>query len=84
MSEAEDGAWELPLRAAAAVNAGLAPGHALSALTIGPARLFGIDDRVGSLEVGKDGDVLIWDGPPFELTTRLREVVVGGRLVEEE
>ena len=39
---------------------------------------------MGTLEVGKDGDLLIFDGPPFEATSRLRAVVVGGTVVSEE
>jgi len=84
MSGAEDGAAELPLRAVVAVQNGLATGDALAALTIEAARLYGLDDRVGSLEVGKDGDLLVFDGPPFEPTSRLRAVVVGGRVVPAE
>jgi hypothetical protein len=84
VSLAEDGAAELPLRAVVAVQAGVSQGQALNALTIDAARLIGIDDRVGSLEIGKDGDLLVWDGPPFEATSRLRAVVIGGRQVPEE
>jgi len=83
MSEAEDGARELPLRALAAVERGLSAGDALRALTVDAARLYGLDDRVGSLEVGKDGDLLVFDGDPFAATSRLRAVVVGGRILEE-
>jgi imidazolonepropionase-like amidohydrolase len=84
MSQAEDGGRELPLRAAAAVSEGLSSGEALLALTSRAARLYGLEDRVGSLEVGKDGDVLVWSGPPFELTSRLEAVLVGGRVIDEE
>jgi imidazolonepropionase-like amidohydrolase len=84
MSGAEDGAAELPLRTVVAVQHGLATGDALAALTIEAARLYGLDDRVGSLEVGKDGDLLVFDGPPFEPTSRLQAVVVGGRVVPAE
>ncbi len=87
MSEAEDGAAELPLRAVAAVARGLGEGQALLALTRDAARLLGLEARVGSLEVGKDGDLLVWSGPPFEATSRLEAVVIGGRVVprhEEE
>lgn len=77
-------AAQLPLRALVAVEGGLSQAGALRALTIDAARLFGLDDRVGSLEAGKDGDLLVFDGPPFEATSRLRAVVVGGRVIEEE
>ncbi len=84
MSQAEDGAAELPLRAVAAVARGLSEGDALQALTLGAARALRIDDRVGSLEPSKDGDLLIWSGPPFEATSRLEAVVIGGRVVSDE
>lgn len=87
MSEAEDGAAELPLRTVAAVARGLSEGQALLALTRDAARLVGLEARIGSLEVGKDGDLLVWSGPPFEATSRLEAVVIGGRVVprhEEE
>ena len=84
MSEAEDGAAELPLRALLAVSRGLSPADALRALTVDAARLLGLEGRVGTLEPGKDGDLVAWDGPPFDPRSRVRAVVVGGRVVEEE
>jgi imidazolonepropionase-like amidohydrolase len=82
MSNAEDGAAELPLRAVLAVHRGLSWTTALRALTIDAARAHGIDDRVGSLEVGKDGDLVVWTGPPLEATSRVAAVVVNGRVVD--
>lgn len=82
MSDAEDGGAELPARAVAGVARGLAWGDALRALTIDAARAWGLEDRVGSLAVGKDGDLVVWDGPPFEATSRVVAVVVRGRIVE--
>lgn len=81
MSDAEDGAAELPLRAVLSVHRGLAWTSALRALTIDAARAYGLDDRVGSLEPGKDGDLVVWDGPPLEATSRVVAVVVNGRVV---
>ncbi len=83
MSNAEEGAAELPLRAVLSVHRGVAWHTALRALTIDAARAYGLDDRVGSLEVGKDGDLVVWDGPPFEATSRVVAVVVNGRVVGE-
>jgi len=66
-------------------EAGLATGHglsfeqALAAITIDAARIIGVADRVGSLEVGKDGDAAIYDGDPFEYTTHCTGVVIDGR-----
>jgi imidazolonepropionase-like amidohydrolase len=81
MSNAEEGAAELPLRAVLSVHRGVAWHTALRALTIDAARAYGLDDRVGSLEVGKDGDLVVWDGPPFEAPSRVVAVVVNGRVV---
>ena len=53
-------------QAAFARRGGLSFDAALEAVTLSPARMMGIDDRVGSLEVGKDGDVVLWNGTPFE------------------
>lgn len=62
---------------------GLPRAAALDALTRGAARLLGIDGRVGSLEAGKDADVVVWDGDPLEYTTHACVVVVGGKVVRE-
>lgn len=70
--------------AAIAVANGLDRITALEALTIEPARLFGIDDRVGSLEPGKDADLVLFNGDPFEYITTTRAVIVDGKVVKEE
>jgi imidazolonepropionase-like amidohydrolase len=62
-----------------AVTNGLPMAEALKAITINPARIYGVDDRFGSLEVGKDGDLVIWDGDPFEPMTQPTAVVIQGR-----
>ena len=49
-----------------AVNAGLPAEEAWKAITISPAQAIGIADRVGSLEVGKDGDIVIWTADPLQ------------------
>jgi len=72
----------LPMCAGLAVNAGLPMEEGWKAITINPATALGIADRVGSLEVGKDGDVVIWTADP--LTTVGGEAyttVVGGKVV---
>ena len=66
--------------AALAIRYGMAPDDALQALTINAARIAQVDDRVGSLEPGKDGDFVILDGPWYELTSRIDRVYVDGRL----
>ena len=57
------------------------PFAALQAITINPARHVGIEDRVGSLEVGKDADIVITDGCPFEVSTRVKYVFIDGKEV---
>ncbi len=80
-SGGEDGARNLPLRALFAVQEGLGGDAALRALTIDAARMFRIDDRIGTIEAGKEGDLLIHSGHPFDPTSRLEHVIVGGREV---
>lgn len=75
------GARFLPLHAAMAVRYGMDPARALEALTIEPARMFKLDDRVGSLERGKDADFVVFSGNPFEMTSRVILVVVNGAVV---
>ena len=64
-----------------AMRGGMPFQAALESVTAIPARLAGVSDRVGTLESGKDGDVVLWDGPPFELSSQIIGVLVGGRLV---
>jgi len=73
----------LPLCAGMAVKAGMDPFHALQAITINPARHIGIADRVGSLEVGKDADLVMTDGCPFEISTKVMRVLIDGNTVYE-
>ena len=70
--------------AAVAAANGLRPQEALSLITIEAARLLGIAARVGSIEAGKDADLALFDGDPFEYTTRVTGVIVEGRVVSEE
>ena len=72
----------LPLCAGLAVQAGMDPFAALRAITINPARHAGIADRVGSIEVGKDADLVITDGCPFEVSTKVRHVFIEGKEVQ--
>jgi imidazolonepropionase-like amidohydrolase len=65
------------------VKEGLDREVALRSITINPAEILGLDARVGSLEVGKDGDVVIWDGDPLEIMSRARTVIIEGRQVYE-
>ena len=61
-----------------AVSYGMSWEAALAALTIVPARIWGIADHYGSLEPGKDADVVVWDGDPLELTSSPEHVFIRG------
>lgn len=71
-------------------EAGVAAAHglgfddALRSITINAARLLGVDDRIGSIEVGKDGDIALYDGDPFEYSTHCVAVIIEGEVVSEE
>jgi len=70
--------------AAMAVAYGLDEEVALRALTIVPASILGVDDRVGSLEPGKDADLALYDGDTFEYTTHCVGVVIDGEIVSRQ
>lgn len=74
----------LPIFAALAVRAGMPEDAALRAITINAAIVAGVADRVGSLEAGKDADLQILSGHPFELMTRPEQVFINGELVFDE
>ncbi len=69
----------LPLCAGLAIKAGMDEYDALRAVTINPAEHIGVADRVGSLEEGKDADVVIVDGCPFDVTGVIRHVLINGK-----
>ena len=73
----------LPLCAGLAVKAGMDPFDALKAITINPAEHALVADRVGSLEAGKDADIVITDGCPFEVSTTVKAVFIDGAKVHE-
>jgi imidazolonepropionase-like amidohydrolase len=70
----------LPINAALAVREGMPEEEALKAVTIYPAQIIGVDDRVGSLEPGKDADIIILDGHPFDYRTAVELVLVDGQV----
>lgn len=67
--------------AAIAAANGLSWNDALASVTIDAARIIGVGNRVGSLEIGKDGDVALFDGDPFEYTSHATGVVIDGKVV---
>jgi imidazolonepropionase-like amidohydrolase len=70
--------------AALAVTNGLSFTDALATITIDAARILGVANRVGSLEAGKDADLALFDGDPFEYTTHVTGVIINGKVVSEE
>ena len=72
----------LAMCAGLAVKNGMDRFEALKAITINPARHLGVEDRVGSIEAGKDADLIITDGDPFELDTQVLQVFINGIIVK--
>jgi imidazolonepropionase-like amidohydrolase len=64
-----------------AVREGMTRTDALRSITINPARILGFDDRVGSLTVGKDADLVLWSGDPLDVLQRAEQVFIDGRQV---
>ena len=67
--------------AAIAMVNGLGFERALRAITLDAAQILGIDARVGSLEAGKDADLVLFDGDPFEYTSHIQTVILNGQVV---
>jgi imidazolonepropionase-like amidohydrolase len=70
--------------AAVAAAHGLGMEDALRAVTLDAAQILGVDDRVGSLTAGKDADLVLFDGDPFEYTSHVCTVVVDGEIAADE
>ncbi len=71
----------LPICAGLAVKAGLALEEGYKAITLYPAIICGVQDRLGSLEVGKDADIAIFDGNPMEIFTKTLYTIIDGKIV---
>ena len=76
-------ARNLKYEAGNAVAYGMSHDDALRAVTLTPAELFGVSDRIGSLQAGRDANVVVWSGDPFEFSTRVEHVFIRGREVLE-
>jgi len=77
-------ARNLPYHAAMAAAFGLSRDEALKSVTLYPAQILGVADRLGSIEPGKLADVVVADGDPLEITTRVEQIYVGGRPISME
>jgi hypothetical protein len=75
----ETNARQLPFHAAEAVGWGLPREEALKAITINPAEMLGVADRIGSLEPGKVANLIVANGDPLEVRTTITHVVIAGR-----
>ena len=69
--------------AAMAAANGLSKADALATITIDAAKILGLDGRIGSLAPGKDADVAMYDGDPFEWTTHCIGTIIDGKVVSE-
>jgi imidazolonepropionase-like amidohydrolase len=77
-SDSDERARRLNIEAAKTVRYGLTEEEALKLITINPALQLGIQDRVGSIEVGKDADLVIWNGHPFSIYSRVDTTFIDG------
>ncbi len=71
----------LQLATSISIREGLTEEQALRAITLSPAENLGVENRVGSLDVGKDADFVIWDGNPFHFCSRVIETRINGKVV---
>lgn len=81
LSTEGSGGRAVTVEAAVAVGHGLPPEAALKAITLDAARILGVEDHVGSLDVGKDADLVVWSDDPLGTWSKAEVVVVGGRVV---
>lgn len=72
----------LPVYAALAVREGLSNEDALKTMTINPAKILGIDDRLGSIERGKEADLIVWNGDPLDVRSKPEMVFFRGRKLD--
>ena len=79
------GEWfvrDLPYQAATAVAFGLPYQEALNAITLNPAQIWGVADKLGSIEEGKSADLMVTDGDPLEAKTQVKQLFIKGKTVD--
>ncbi len=74
----------LPMCAALAAKAGMDKKEAMKAITINPAKILGVEKRVGSIKEGKDADIVIWTKHPFDLESVVKYTIIDGKVVHGE
>jgi imidazolonepropionase-like amidohydrolase len=77
-------ARNIKYQAGNAVAYGMSYDDALRAVTLTPAEAFGLSDRIGSLQAGRDANLVIWSGDPFEFSTQAEHVFIKGREIKEK
>jgi imidazolonepropionase-like amidohydrolase len=81
-TESANGVRELPFEVEYAIAHGLPEDVALAAVTLNPARFFGLDDRLGSLDDGKQANIVVLDGMPFHVKTHVVAELINGKVVD--
>ena len=82
--ESHFNARNIKYEAGNAVAYGMSWDDALRAITLTPAELFGLSDRIGSLQTGRDANIVVWSGDPFEFSTQVEHVFIKGREIKEK
>ncbi len=72
------------IQAAAGLRYGAKEEDLLKMLTINPAKILGIDDRIGTIEEGKDADLVVWSGHPFDMSSKVESVYIDGKEIPLE
>ena len=73
----------LPVVAALAVKAGLPEAEAWKAMTINPAEILGLSQKIGSIEAGKEADLVLWSGDPLDIRSQAEVTIIAGQIVAE-
>ncbi len=73
-----------PLLPISVIKEGLSKEEALKCVTINPAEILGLDNRIGSLDPGKDADIVIWNGHPFDYYSKVEKVFINGKEISLE
>jgi imidazolonepropionase-like amidohydrolase len=81
--ESRFNARNIKYEAGSAVAYGMSYDDALRAVTLTPAEVFGLSERIGSLQTGRDANVVVWSGDPFEFSTSVEHVFIRGREIKE-